>query len=204
MNSQDITRLVIATRNEGKLREFKSLLAGTGWRILGLREIGAGVDPEETGATFEENARQKAVACSRVMEDPVLADDSGLEVFALGGRPGILSARHAGENATDAQRIQKLLRELDQTRGERGARFVCALALARQGRPILEVQGECRGVIAHKPRGDRGFGYDPVFFFPQLGRTYAELGEEEKNAYSHRGHAVRLLLARLEERSELG
>ncbi len=204
MNIHDIARLVIATRNSGKLREFRSLLATTGWEVLGLRDTKINADIEETGATFAENARQKAIAYSMETDYPVLADDSGLEVFALGGRPGVISARYAGVHATDAERITKLLAELERTRGKRDARFVCAVALARCGHVLLEAEGECGGVIAREPRGDRGFGYDPVFFFPKLGKTYAELNEDEKNAHSHRGRAVRLLLARLAEQSDLG
>ncbi len=204
MNIRDIARLVIATRNAGKLREFRSLLAATGWQVLGLQDIVINTDIEETGTSFAENARQKAIAYSGETDYPVLADDSGLEVFALGGRPGVISARYAGENASDAERIAKLLAELEQTCGERDARFACTLALAQGGHLLLEVEGECRGVITREPRGDHGFGYDPVFFFPKLGKTYAELSEEEKNAHSHRGHAVRRLLERLAERPELG
>ncbi|NWG13093.1 MAG: XTP/dITP diphosphatase [Acidobacteria bacterium] len=199
-----MSHIVLATRNAGKLRELRSLLSETGWRVHGLQEIAMPAEVEETGATFSENARRKAVAYSGRTDYPVLADDSGLEVFALGGRPGVVSARYAGEGAGDAERIANLLAELDQTHGGRDARFVCALALALRGHLLLEVEGECRGVIAPEPRGRRGFGYDPVFFFPQLGKTFAELSEEEKNAHSHRGHAVKLLLTRLAEQSGLG
>ncbi len=204
MNIRDIAQLVVATRNAGKLREFRSLLAATGWQVLGLQDVKINTDIEETGTTFAENARQKAVVYSRETDYPVLADDSGLEVFALGGRPGVVSARYAGGSATDAERIAKLLAELDRTRRRRDARFVCALALARRGHVLLEAEGECVGVIAREPRGDRGFGYDPVFLFPRLGKTYAELSEEEKNACSHRGRAIRQLLTRLAARLELG
>ena len=145
MSLADISHLVVATRNPGKLREFRSLLAETGWRVLGLHEAGAAGDPEETGTGFAENARQKAVACSLETPLPVLADDSGLEVFALGGRPGIRSARYAGEGATDSDRIVRVLEELERAGGDRHARFVCALALARRGRLLLEAEGECRG-----------------------------------------------------------
>jgi XTP/dITP diphosphohydrolase len=199
-----MTEIVVATRNQGKLGEFRSLLAATGWKILGLADAGISSDAQETGHTFSENALQKALSYSRETDLPVLADDSGLEVFALGGRPGIRSARYAGEGAGDPQRMAKLLAELEHAAGRRDARFVCALALARRGRLILEVEGECRGLISDAPRGAHGFGYDPVFFFPQLGRTYAELGEEEKNRVSHRARAVAALLELLAGGADLG
>jgi XTP/dITP diphosphohydrolase len=189
--------LVIATRNTGKLREFRSLLSSTGWRILGLSDISCEKEHEETGASFAENARLKALAYSADTDLPVLADDSGLEVAALGGLPGIHSARYAGPEASDSDRIRKLLSELDASGGSRDARFVCTLAIAQAGRLLFEAYGECQGLIAHKPRGSNGFGYDPVFFFPELQRTYAELSESEKNRYSHRARAIRSLLEKL-------
>jgi XTP/dITP diphosphohydrolase len=186
--------VILATRNSGKVREFRSLLDSAGWSLLGLDEAGIRDDFAETGSSFAENARMKAVACSRVTELTVLADDSGLEVFALDGRPGIYSARYAGPGATDQERNRKLLGELAEAGADRAARFVCALALARIGALIAEASGECRGVIAQEPRGSNGFGYDPIFYFPELGRTYAELDEAEKNRWSHRSRAVRALL----------
>jgi XTP/dITP diphosphohydrolase len=199
-----MTQIVVATRNPGKVKEFRSLLATTGWEVLGLADAAIAIEAEETGTTFAENARQKALAYSHETELPVLADDSGLEVSALGGRPGIHSARYAGDGADDSRRIAKLLSELAQAAGGRSARFVCALALARRGRLILEAEGECRGVIADAPRGTHGFGYDPVFLFPELGKTYAELSEEEKNRVSHRARAVASLLELLAGGIELG
>jgi XTP/dITP diphosphohydrolase len=193
----NISRLVIATRNRGKLREFRQLLANTGSKILGLEDLGIGEDFEETGSSFVENARLKARNYSLLTDLPVLGDDSGLEVVALGGRPGIHSARYAGPHATDLDRVRKLLAELDETGANREARFVCALALARRGVVLLDAEGECRGIIAPHPLGDRGFGYDPIFLFPELGRTYAELAEEEKNRFSHRARAVESLFARI-------
>jgi len=189
--------IVVATRNAGKLREFRSLLSASGLKILGLVEAGIDGDCEETGSSFAENARLKAREYSRHTDLPVLADDSGLEVFALDRRPGIYSARYAGEAASDAEKISKLLAELRSAGGGRAARFVCALSLARQGRVLCEAEGECRGLISEAPRGSNGFGYDPIFLFPELGRTYAELDEEEKNRTSHRANAVRALLSRL-------
>jgi len=191
-------KLVVATRNPGKLREFRSLLAPAGLEVAGLSDVSLDKDCAETGLSFAENARQKASFYSRECDLPVLADDSGLEVFALGSKPGIYSARYAGPGATDAQRIERLLMELGATGCDRAARFICALALALRGEVLLESEGECRGVIADRPRGTNGFGYDPIFFFPELARTYAELSEEEKNRYSHRARAVHALLRGLE------
>jgi XTP/dITP diphosphohydrolase len=188
-------RILLATRNRGKLREFRSLMEHGRLRLLGLEDTGILRDCPETGITFAENARQKALEYSMESELPVLADDSGLEVFVIGGRPGIHSARYAGRAATDAERIRRLLAELAPIEGSRReARFVCALALARHGKVRIEVEGECRGLIAQEPKGRNGFGYDPIFFFPQLGKTYAELSAEEKNLHSHRARAVALLL----------
>ena len=189
--------IVIATRNDGKLREFRSLLASSGLSVLSLKDIGLDRDFKETGRSFAENARQKALACSARTDLPLLADDSGLEVFALDSRPGIYSARYAGAGATDDQRIRKLLDELAGHEGDRSARFVCALALARRGELMLETEGECRGEIARGPRGSNGFGYDPIFYFPELGKTYAELTEAEKNRHSHRAHAIAALRAQI-------
>jgi non-canonical purine NTP pyrophosphatase (RdgB/HAM1 family) len=196
MKSRRIQTIVVATRNNGKLREFRELLQPLQCEILSLRDVGIEDEVEEHGSTFAENARIKALGYSALTAFPVLADDSGLEVAALGGRPGIHSARYAGEGASDSDRIRKLLTELDQTSGERNARFVCTLALAQEGSIILESEGECAGVIISEPRGTNGFGYDPVFFFPTLGKTFAELTEPEKNQQSHRSHAVAALLSK--------
>jgi XTP/dITP diphosphohydrolase len=190
------THIVLATRNPGKLREFRALLAPYGWTTLGLSDLAINEDVAETGNSFAENARLKAIGYSQATDLPVLADDSGLEVFSLSGRPGIESARYAGPGASDADRVQKLLTELRKIGSKRAARFVCALALARRGAIVIETEGECRGEIARKPRGIHGFGYDPIFWYPDLGKTFAELSEEEKNRHSHRAHAVRTLLAR--------
>jgi len=189
--------IVVATRNRGKLGEFGQLLARRFERILSLDEIGFQGEIAESGSSFAENARLKALECSRHCPFPVLADDSGLEVVALGGRPGIHSARYAGPDAADAERISRLLEELARGTHGREARFVCALALAQSGRFLLEVEGECRGLIADAPRGSDGFGYDPVFLVPELGRTYAELTAKEKNRLSHRALAVAALLRQL-------
>jgi XTP/dITP diphosphohydrolase len=192
--------LVVATRNAGKLLEFRTLLLPLKAEILSLSDLAIDKDFEESGSTFAENARLKALAYSQLTSLPVLADDSGLEVAALGERPGIYSARYAGPGASDSDRIRKLLTELEKYPDERDARFVCALALAQAGTLLLESKGECRGVIAQEPRGTNGFGYDPVFYFPELGRTYAELSNKEKDLYSHRGLAADSLLLEIVNR----
>ena len=191
------TKIVVATRNPGKLSEFRALLAPAGWQVIGLSEAAIDRDVAETGSSFAENARLKAVGYSAETELPVLGDDSGLEVFALGGMPGVRSARYAGADASDSDRVRKLLQELGRQGGNRAARFHCALAMARRGEILCEAEGECRGEIAMAPRGTLGFGYDPVFFVPGLGLTFAELAEEEKNRLSHRARAVAALLAQL-------
>jgi XTP/dITP diphosphohydrolase len=193
-------QLVIATRNAGKIREFRNLLLPLKAEVLSLSDLDIDSEIEESGSTFAENARLKAIGYSRLIQIPVLADDSGLEVEALGGRPGIYSARYAGPGASDADRIRKLLDELEKSSGGREARFVCSLALAQDGVLLLESEGECRGIISREPRGTNGFGYDPVFYFPELGKAYAELIEAEKNAHSHRSRAVASLLGQIVNR----
>ena len=192
--------IVLATRNEGKLREFQTLLAPMKNRVLSLKDIGIDRDIEETGATFAENARIKALEYSRLTPLPVLADDSGLEVMALGGRPGVHSARYAGPDASDEDRNRKLLEELAHEGKNREARFFCALALALEGTLLLEVNGECRGLITLTPRGANGFGYDPVFLLPELDKTFAELNREGKNEYSHRCRAIENLILLLKQK----
>jgi XTP/dITP diphosphohydrolase len=151
---------------------------------------------EESYSTFAENSAGKAIFYSRFTRELAIADDSGLVVPALGGAPGVHSARYAGPNASDSDRVLKLLREMKGKVGDaRHARFVCVLTLALQGRVLAVLSGAVDGVICEEPRGSGGFGYDPVFYFPQLGRTYAEISREQKNEYSHRGRAFRKLAA---------
>jgi XTP/dITP diphosphohydrolase len=154
--------------------------------------------PDENGTSFDENARTKAEYYSGFAEQAVLADDSGLEVAALLGAPGIHSARYAGPNATDAENNGLLLRHLGD-QDNRAARFVCVVALARAGRVCTTARGTVEGEILSRPRGDRGFGYDPLFFYPTLGRTFAQLTREEKFAVSHRGRALRSLFTYLRQ-----
>jgi XTP/dITP diphosphohydrolase len=199
MTKINLQKIVIATRNSGKLGEFHTLLAPLNSTLLSLHDISLDIEVEETGNSFKENACLKAIEYSRLTQLPVLADDSGLEVEALGGRPGIHSARYAGPGASDSDRIQKLLKELNDVGERRQARFVCVLAMAHSGELLRISEGECRGIIADEPRGSNGFGYDPIFLFPELRKTYAELSESEKNQYSHRAHAVASLLQQLRE-----
>jgi XTP/dITP diphosphohydrolase len=197
MKDPVFSSIIIATRNGGKLREFRNLLFPLECEILSLSDAAIDDECEESGNTFVENARIKAISYSQLTQFPVLADDSGLEVAALGGRPGVHSARYAGVGASDSDRICKLLRELDLNVGMRDARFVCALALAHKGSVLLESEGECRGIIISEPRGTNGFGYDPIFLFPALDKTFAELNESEKNQHSHRAKATAALLQKL-------
>jgi len=197
MPERNLQTIVLASRNNGKIGEFQSLLQVLDCRILSLQDAGIDFEVEESGRTFAENAQIKAIEYSHRTRFPVLADDSGLEVVALDGRPGVYSARYAGTKATDEDRNQKLLAELENTEANRQARFVCALALAQDGIVLLEAEGECRGEIASIPRGSNGFGYDPVFLLPALRKTFAELNPQGKNRYSHRTRAVQNLLTQI-------
>ena len=191
-------RLVVATTNRGKLVEVTALLAPRAVEVVSVDTVLPGWTLEENGTTFEENARAKAVDVARRAGLPALGDDSGLEVAALGGAPGVRSARYAGAHATDAENVARLLVALrDVPDGARQAAFRCALALAWPDATLLEVEGRCEGTIAHAPSGAGGFGYDPVFIDAASGRTFAELGAAEKNARSHRGRALAALCARL-------
>ena len=194
-----MTRLVIATRNAHKTREFAQLL-GNNFEIVDLNSFPQIEAIEETGQSFEENAITKAVHVSQKIVDPVVADDSGLEVEALGGAPGIHSARYAGANASDKEKIAKLLKQLakvDAKSDHRRARFCCVLAVARDGRILATVEGVVEGKITERPRGSHGFGYDPIFIPGGFEQTFAELPEELKNNISHRAKAIRKLQAKL-------
>ncbi len=191
-------KVLIASRNRGKIQEIKEILSMPGLDCLGLDGFPGLPDCPEEGTTFAENARDKAVFYSRLTGLVALGDDSGLEVDALGGAPGIYSARYAGEGATDGQRIDKLLAALKELPGHpRTGRFVCAVSLAEKGREVFAARGVCEGVLTLAPRGTNGFGYDPVFEIPDRGLTYAELSDAEKNSISHRGRALALLRAYL-------
>jgi len=184
-------RLLIATNNRGKFREYSRLLQGIPFEIVSPQDIGIAADIEETGGTFEQNAVLKAKACSSRGNILTMADDSGLEVDALGGEPGVLSARYAGEGASQSELVDHLLQKLQGIPAEkRTARFVCVIAIASPHGQVDVFRGECPGVITKEPRGEGGFGYDPVFYLPELGKTMAEISIEEKNNISHRGQAA--------------
>ena len=190
--------LVIATRNKGKIEEFKSLFSGFPISMKSLNDFGPIPEPVEDGRTFEDNAYKKAHFTARVLGFPALADDSGLTVAALGGAPGVFSARYAGEGAGDEANIRKLLKAMEGVR-DRKAAFECVVSIAVPRGPALTYEGRCEGEIATDPAGQNGFGYDPVFFYPPLGKTFAELSREEKNLVSHRGKAVAKLLAEFDK-----
>ena len=184
-------QLLLATNNPGKVAEFRQLLEGCGWELVTPADIGLDLHVDETGQTYAENATIKAEAYAKASGLVTLADDSGLEVDALGGRPGLLSARYAGLDRTDEGRVQALLQELAGISDEeRSARFRCVIAIAEPGGRVELVEGTVEGRIAHEPRGENGFGYDPVFLLPERGLTAAELPPGEKNAVSHRGAAT--------------
>ena len=186
-------KLVIASNNKGKIREFKEIL-GEKFEIIPMSEAGFNADVEENGSTFQENSLIKAKAVATALNLPALADDSGLCVDALGGRPGVYTARFAGENATDEENIKKLLSELDGVPFEkRTARFVCTVAVAVPGKEPTVFRGECEGVILDEKRGENGFGYDPVFYVEKYQKTMAQLPAEVKNAISHRFNALKKL-----------
>ena len=200
MQSPLTSRLLIATRNAGKLRELRELLADVPYELVSLDDVGVGEEVEETGATFEENAVLKATTYCRLSNLKTLADDSGLEVDALAGEPGVHSARYAGDEASDDERIALLLRNLRDEPTPWTARFRCVIAIASpnldrqhdRAKSVRTFDGRCKGEIVGEPKGDNGFGYDPVFFIPELGKTMAELAAAEKNDVSHRSAAAAL------------
>ncbi|MGZ5553195.1 MAG: RdgB/HAM1 family non-canonical purine NTP pyrophosphatase [Chthoniobacterales bacterium] len=183
-------RLILATRNAHKTREFAQIL-GAEFVVSDFSKLRAFAEVEEIGDTFEANAIIKAIAASRVVQGFVVADDSGLVVPALRGEPGVRSARYAGERASDQENVAKLLKELEARRITKpDACFSCALALARNGKMLAVFHGRVDGVITDAPRGENGFGYDPVFVPIGFARTFAELGDEIKNRMSHRARAI--------------
>jgi XTP/dITP diphosphohydrolase len=195
----------VATRNPHKTRELQQIL-GAKFTVRDLHARPEISEIAETGTSFQENAKLKALAVSTKLPGLVIADDSGLEVDALGGAPGIYSARYAGTNATNKERIDKLLEELarvDATKKQRGARFRCVLALVRNGEVLGTFEGIVEGQIADRPRGSRGFGYDPIFIPEGFEQTFGELPKEVKNATSHRAKAIRALADKL-RRLEFG
>ena len=183
-------KIIAATKNKNKLREFGEILKG--FEIISQEEAGIDIDVEETGTTFEENSRLKAEAIFKATGIPAIADDSGLCVDALDGAPGVYSARYGGEGLDDEGRVQRLLKNMENVPDEkRTARFVCVITMVSSG-GVITARGECEGVINHAPKGKNGFGYDPVFYMKEYGKTTAEMSPDEKNAVSHRGKALKI------------
>lgn len=195
-------QLLLATHNQAKVKEYRELLAGLPYRLVTLAEVGITIKAPETGARFEENAVAKARTYRTLASLPTLAEDSGLEVDALGGEPGVYSARYAGDGAGDADRIRFLLERMKGIPWKaRTACFRCVIALAWSRGQLDVFSGECKGVIALEPRGQFGFGYDPVFYLPEFGKTMAELPLETKNRISHRAMAFGKARQFLEKRA---
>jgi XTP/dITP diphosphohydrolase len=193
-----VTEYLLATTNAGKLREIRALLADAPVRLLGLDEMPAVEAPEETGRTFAENARLKAAYYAHVYAIPAIAEDSGLEIDALDGAPGVESARYGGPGSTYPEKFALIYTALARRPdAARTARFVCSLAVAEDRRIIFEARGTVEGTIAPAPAGAGGFGYDPIFYYPPYGRTLAEVTQQEKAAVSHRGAAFRQLAEQL-------
>ena len=190
-------KLVLASKNEKKLREMDEILSSLGIEVISEAQAGVDVEVEETGSTFEENSLLKAKAVMEASGLPAIADDSGLCVDALGGAPGVYSARYGGPELDDTGRYRLLLENM---KGQpRGARFVSVITCCFPNGDVLTARGECPGTIAFAPMGEGGFGYDPVFFLPKLKKTFAQLTPEEKNAISHRGLALRAFREKLAE-----
>lgn len=192
-------KIILASNNAHKVEEIRAILSQIGYDVVSMKDIGLGdMEIEENGTTFYENSKIKAVAIAERMDAIVLADDSGLEVDALNGAPGVYSARYAGEPKSDANNNAKLLEALKDVPDEkRTARFVTVLVMLFPSGEEIHVRGEVEGVIGHALKGDNGFGYDPLFFCPEVGKTFAELSAEEKNKTSHRARALDALLERL-------
>ena len=185
----ELISIVIATRNKGKTAEIREMLKGFPVNIKDLDDFGPIPEIEEDGDTFDENAYKKASVTARILGIPALADDSGLLVEALDGAPGVYSARYAGEKATDNQQWEKLLKKM-KGKINRKAAFECVISIAVPSGPALTYEARCEGMITEKPAGQNGFGYDPVFFSPELKKTFAELTRTEKSRVSHRGKAL--------------
>jgi XTP/dITP diphosphohydrolase len=185
--------LLVATTNDHKLEEFRTIFAGSPYQLVSLYDVPPGIDVEETGETFQENSQLKALAYSRATGLLALADDSGLEIDALGGAPGVYSARFGGEDATYPERFRMIFERLRGLSSEqRSARFRCVITIAEPSGYCRSVEGSIEGQITEEPRGENGFGYDPIFLVPELSKTTAEISPEHKNRISHRGQAASL------------
>ena len=188
-----MSELLLATGNQGKVQEFRSLLEGINFDLVTPAQLGLQLEVEENGATYRENARLKATAFARASGRLTLADDSGLEVDALNGEPGLRSSRYAGDKASDKDRVAYLLSKLKDVPPEkRTAHFCCIIAIAWPDGRVEYASGRCDGIITFEPRGSQGFGYDPIFYFPEFKKTMAELPPEIKNRISHRARAARI------------
>lgn len=191
-------KIIVATKNQGKVKEIAKIFAELGLEVITQEEANIDIDVEETGDTFEKNALIKARAVSMLCDDIVIADDSGLCVDSLNGRPGVYSARYAGPDASDLQKINKLLSEMENVEN-RAAKFMCCVALVTpDGREFVS-HGEVLGKILFEPEGENGFGYDPVFFSDELQKSFALASPEEKNSISHRGRALRAMYDKIKE-----
>jgi XTP/dITP diphosphohydrolase len=190
-----VKEIIIATKNHGKVKEFEALLSPMGFQVQSLLDYPNSIDVEETGTTFEENAILKAEAISRQYQRMTIADDSGLSIDYLGGKPGIFSARFAGPAKDDQANMMKVLEDLSVVTSleDRSARFICVLALSSPGQKTKTVEGSCEGYIAMEPQGENGFGYDPIFIVKNGNKTMANLPKEEKNRISHRADAIKKL-----------
>ena len=188
-----LNKIIIATQNTGKIAEFKSLFKELGIEVLSLLDYPNLADVEETGTTFEENARIKAETIAKELKTLVLADDSGLCIEALNGEPGVYSARYAGTPSNSEKNIDKVLKELEGIENRR-ASFICCLALAYPDKESLIIEGRVDGHIVNERTGELGFGYDPIFFYPPYNQTFAQMGKDEKNKVSHRSLALKALL----------
>lgn len=198
-----LDKLIFATGNEGKMKEIRMILADMGMEILSMKEAGVDTDIVEDGTTFEENALIKARTVAAVSGLPAMADDSGLEVDHMDKAPGIYSARFLGEDTSYRIKNQYIIDQLAEVEGDaRSARFVCAIALVLPDGRSFTTRATVEGVIAYEERGNEGFGYDPIFYLPEYGKTTAELTSEEKNVISHRGKALRQMKAIMEEQKE--
>ena len=191
-------KLVLASKNEKKLREMNDILSGMGVEVCLQADVGIDIDVEETGTTFEENSRLKAQAVMEASGLPAIADDSGLCVDALNGAPGVYSARYGGEGLDDVGRYRLLLANMPKG-AARTAKFVSVITCCFPGGDVLTARGECPGTIAFAPMGEGGFGYDPVFFVPELKKTFSQMTADEKNAISHRGKAIQAFKEKLED-----
>lgn len=194
-------KIIAATKNKGKIKEIQKILGELGFEVQSQQEAGYDLDILETGDTFEKNALIKARALAMICDNPVLADDSGLCIDALDGRPGIYSARYAGEDASDADKVTKILSEMDGVK-DRSAKFVTSVAFIFPDGSEITASGEVGGHITTEPEGENGFGYDPIFYSEELGKTFASASDDEKNSISHRSRALKALSEKLKKYME--